>query len=116
MTLAVRVNMVSVTRLDTPGRTSSVRRRRNTGRPGSWRLQDAKAKFSELVRRAKTDGPQHVTLHGREEVVVIAADEFHRLAGDRSGQALIDAMQAAPHRRTSLEVSRTRLPVRDIAL
>ena len=108
--------MVSVTRLDKPQPDGRRRRPRKGGRPGSWRLQDAKAKFSELVRRAKTDGPQHVTLHGREEVVVIAADQFHRLAGDRSGQALIDAMHASPHRGASLEVSRTRLPVRDIAL
>jgi prevent-host-death family protein len=90
------------------------RQRRRRGRPGSWRLQDAKAKFSELVRRAKSEGPQHVTVHGREEVVVIGADEFPRLTGDRRGQALIDAMQASPHRNANLAVTRTRLPVRDI--
>jgi prevent-host-death family protein len=33
---------------------------------------DAKARFGELVRRAKSEGPQIVTAHGREEVVVIA--------------------------------------------
>jgi prevent-host-death family protein len=36
-----------------------------------WKLQDAKARFSELVRRARTGEPQHVTLHGKEAVVVV---------------------------------------------
>jgi prevent-host-death family protein len=85
-------------------------------RPGSWQLQDAKARFSELVRRAKRDGPQCVTVHGREEVVVIGADDFRRLAGERSGQALVDAMQASPHGAADLEPVRTRLPVRDVEL
>ena len=42
--------------------------------PGYWLLQDAKARFSELVRRVRSEGPQHVTIHGRDEVVVIAAE------------------------------------------
>ena len=40
--------------------------------PGRWPLQDAKARFSELVRRVRSDGPQHVTVRGRDEVVVVA--------------------------------------------
>jgi len=68
------------------------------GRSGYWLLQDAKARFSELVRKARSEGPQHVTVHGRDEVVVIAAEEFRRLKGSATGQALIEAMQASPHR------------------
>lgn len=44
-----------------------------------WKLQDAKARFSELVRRAQTEGPQRVTVRGHDAVVVIAADELERL-------------------------------------
>jgi prevent-host-death family protein len=44
-----------------------------------WQLQEAKQRFSELVRRAETAGPQVVTRHGHEVVVVLAAEEFHRL-------------------------------------
>jgi prevent-host-death family protein len=79
-------------------------------------LQDAKARFSEVVRRAKNEGPQHVTVHGREEVVVVGADEFRRLTGARSGRALVEAMRASPHRDLSIDVPRARLPVRDITL
>lgn len=46
-----------------------------------WKLEDAKNRFSELVRRARSEGPQHVTKHGKEAVVVIAADEYQALAG-----------------------------------
>jgi prevent-host-death family protein len=48
-------------------------------RDASWKLQDAKACFSELVRRACTEGPQRVTVRGHEAVVVISADEMERL-------------------------------------
>jgi prevent-host-death family protein len=92
------------------------RRRTQTTRPGYWLLQDAKSRFSELVRRVKSEGPQHVTVHGQEEVVVIAADEFRRLKGDRTGAALIAAMQASPHRDVNIEPTRSPMPVRDVSL
>jgi prevent-host-death family protein len=83
---------------------------------GYWVLQDAKARFSELVRRVRSEGPQHVTVHGRDEVVVIAAEEFRRLKGQVTGKALIAAMQASPHREIELEPERFLLPVRDVSL
>jgi prevent-host-death family protein len=92
------------------------RRRARDRRPGRWLLQDAKARFSELVRRVRTEGPQHVTVHGREEVVVVAADEFRRLMGDPTGEALIAVMQTSPHRDTDIDPRRARMPVRDVAL
>jgi prevent-host-death family protein len=81
-----------------------------------WRLQDAKARFSELVRRAHSDGPQLVTLHGRDAVVVVDADTFHRLEGARTGELLIEALQASPHRRIEIEPSRSAMPVRAVKL
>jgi prevent-host-death family protein len=48
-------------------------------RDAGWKLQDAKAQFSEVVRRARAEGPQRVTVRGHDAVVVIAADEFERL-------------------------------------
>ena len=89
---------------------------RPPARPGFWPLQDAKARFSELVRRVRSEGPQHVTVHGRDEVVVIAAEEFRRLRGEQTGQALIDALQASPHRDIELTPPRAAMPVRDVIL
>lgn len=83
--------------------------------PGHWLLRDAKARFSELVRRVRSDGPQHVTVHGRDEVVVIAAEEFRRLQGGQTGKALVDALQASPHRDINIPLAPSeRSPVRDV--
>ena len=80
-------------------------------------MQDAKeARFSELVRKVRSEGPQHVTVHGRDEVVVIAAEEFRRLKGSRTGQSLIDALQSSPYRDSDIEPERMSLPVRDVSL
>jgi prevent-host-death family protein len=84
--------------------------------PGHWLLQDAKARFSELVRRVRSEGPQHVTVHGRDEVVVVSAEEFRRLKGEQTGEALIAAMQASPHRDIEIEPSRAPMPVRGVDL
>ncbi len=94
------------------------RRRTHSGsvKSGRWPLQDAKARFSELVRRVHSEGPQHVTVHGKDEVVVISAEEFRRLKGDLTGEVLIAAMQAAPHPDIDLEPSRTPMPVREVSM
>ena len=85
-------------------------------RRGYWLLQDAKARFSELVRKVRSEGPQHVTVHGRDEVVIISAEEFQRLKGNLTGEALIKAMQASPYRDIGIELEREPMPVRDVSL
>jgi prevent-host-death family protein len=51
--------------------------------PSNWQLQDAKARFSELVRRARAQGPQHVSVRGEPAVVVVSEEEFARLTSSR---------------------------------
>lgn len=46
---------------------------------GRWKLEDAKAQFSEVVRQARRDGPQRVTVRGHDAVVVMSVEEFERL-------------------------------------
>jgi len=46
-----------------------------------WPLQDAKQRFSELIRAAESDGPQLVSRHGKEVAVVLDIEEYHRLLG-----------------------------------
>lgn len=48
-----------------------------------WQLQEAKSKFSELVRRTLEEGPQTITRHGRDAVVMISGEEYQRLTGDK---------------------------------
>ncbi len=55
--------------------------RRNEGRRTirGWKLEDAKARFSEVVRLARSEGPQRVTVRGRDAVVVMSIEELERL-------------------------------------
>jgi len=59
-----------------------------------WQLQEAKQRFSELVRRATQEGPQVVTRHGEEVVVVVAAEEYQRTKA--ASQSFKDFLRSAP--------------------
>lgn len=64
----------------------------------------------------KTEGPQRVTVHGREEVVVVSAEEFRRLRGQPTGQALVDILRASPLGDIDVEPRRRRARVRSVEL
>lgn len=59
----------------------------------TWKLEDAKNRFSELVRRALAHEPQLVTRHGRDAVVVVSAEDFERLTGSRN---LLEFLRDSP--------------------
>ena len=59
-----------------------------------WKLEDAKARFSELVRRAQSEGPQRVTVRGRDAVVVISAAELERLLPEKRRLPFIRFMES----------------------
>lgn len=69
---------------------------------GDWRLQDAKARFSEAVRLAREGHPQRVTVHGRAAVVIIAAEDYDVLHPSATGQAIVDALANSPLRDVEL--------------
>jgi prevent-host-death family protein len=79
----------------------------------SWQLQEAKQKFSELVRRALEDGPQVVTRRGEEVVVVVPAEEFRRLTGDKPN--FKEFLMSAPDL-SVLDLERQKEMPRDIEL
>jgi hypothetical protein len=56
-----------------------------------------------------------VTVHGRDEVVVISAEEFRRLKGDLTGEVLIAAMQPSPRCDIDIEPKRASMPVREVS-
>lgn len=78
-----------------------------------WQLQDAKQRFSEVVRRALQDGPQVVTRHRREAVVVISAEELEKLRGGTLD--FKEFLRSAPDIRR-LRISRDRRPARRVGL
>lgn len=63
--------------------------------PRIWSLQEAKAKFSEVVRRAQTEGPQVVTVHGKEAVIISAVVPDEKPRSKLTGGDLFRALQTA---------------------
>ncbi|MFT5408938.1 MAG: antitoxin Phd [Verrucomicrobiales bacterium] len=61
-----------------------------------WKLQDAKARFSELVERALSEGPQHVTRRGIPAVVVISEEEFEKVRSRGKRRTLVELFQSCP--------------------
>ena len=59
-----------------------------------WQLQEAKARFSELVRRALTDGPQHVSVRGAPAVIVVSEADYAHLSSNRP--SIVDDLLEGP--------------------
>ena len=79
----------------------------------TWQLQQAKSRFSELVELTLTEGPQMVTRHGEEAVVILAAHDYRRLSGETP--QLMDCLLNAP-RGEALLMDRPSEPIRELAL
>jgi prevent-host-death family protein len=61
--------------------------------PG-WKLGDAKAHFSEVVRRAQSQGPQRVTVRGKDTAVIISAEELERLLPQEQKSPFVEFMES----------------------
>jgi antitoxin Phd len=61
-----------------------------------WQLQTAKARFSELFRKARSEGPQYVTRQGKEAVVVVGEEEFERLKRRKRKTTLVQFFAESP--------------------
>lgn len=69
-----------------------------------------------MVRRAREKGPQRVTVHGRDAVVVVDADEWDRIRKPVSGRDLVEALANSPLKDVAIERLSVRSPVRDVEL
>ena len=83
------------------------------GRTQSWKMEDAKAQFSRVAKLAREVGPQRVTHRGEDAVVIVAAEEFDRMASRQTGADLIRIMAQSPLRDLDLEAPSVRSPVRE---
>lgn len=79
-----------------------------------WQVQEAKQRFSEVLRAAETGEPQIVTKHGEEVAVVIDIAEYRRLRGE--SVSFMDYLRAEPYVDADLDVERQRDLPRDIDL
>jgi prevent-host-death family protein len=81
----------------------------------SWQVQEAKARFSEVVRGAERDGPQEITLHGRAVAVLVSRAEYDRLTG--TGRSLLEFMRSSPlHDQADIDLEREPGLTREVAL
>jgi len=80
----------------------------------TWAVAKAKARFSELIERALTDGPQTITRKGKQTVVVVSADEWQRKT--RRAGNLAEFLATSPLRGSGLKVKRTKSGPRAIEL
>jgi antitoxin Phd len=80
--------------------------------PMKWQIQEAKARFSEMVERTLREGPQTVTRHGKPVAVLVRADQYQRLrAGGRTFKALLASAPLA-----GVEIKRSRETARIVRL
>jgi antitoxin Phd len=84
--------------------------------PPAWKLQDAKAHFSQVVRQARELGPQRVTVHGKDAVVILSAEDYARLAPAAAQPSLHALLSRSPLRDLDFEHGSVRSPVRDVEL
>jgi len=83
-------------------------------RPRVWQVQEAKARFSALVRDASTQGPQTITIHGRRAAVLLSPEDYDRLKSPRP--SLAEFLARSPLAGTDLELKRDRSLPRDVDL
>jgi prevent-host-death family protein len=79
-----------------------------------WTVAQAKAKFSEVIDKAQSLGPQTITRNGRKAAVVVATDEWERKV--RRTGTLAEFLASSPLRRSGLRVDRLRGGIRKAGL
>ncbi len=79
-----------------------------------WQLQEAKNKFSNLVDKAQHNGPQVVTKHGKDAVVILSIEEYKKLIKPKKN--LVKFFQSSPLASAELDLKRNKDLPRDIEL
>ena len=83
------------------------KRSKSESSAATWQLQTAKAQFSEVIRRARSSGPQVVTKQGREEAVIVGIEEFKRLTQRaKQPESLVQFFAQSPLAETDIDLER----------
>ena len=80
----------------------------------TWQLQEAKGKFSEVVKRAQSEGPQNITVHGEPVAVLLSRRDYHKLI--RPKPSLVELLRNSPLLDSELKIERQQTPTRKIKL
>jgi antitoxin Phd len=90
---------------------------RKTAHTAHWQLQTAKARFSELFRRARSEGPQLITRRDKEGVVMISDEQYQRLVGKaHQPKNLLQFFRESPLVGVELDFERDKDEGRDVEL
>ncbi len=79
-----------------------------------WQLQEAKNKFSEVVRKATEEGPQTVTKHGKDSVIVLSAEDYQKL--EKPKTTLVEFFNSSPLSGVELDMRRDESMAREVDL
>jgi antitoxin Phd len=83
----------------------------------AWQIQTAKARFSEVFRRARTEGPQRITRQGKDGVVMVAEEQYEQLVGkSHQPKSLVQFFRDSPLVGVELDLKRDRDAGHDIEL
>jgi len=77
-----------------------------------WQLQEAKNRISELVRKASEEGPQTVTRHRKDSVVVLSAEDYRKLEQPKT--SLVEFFQKSPLSKIEIDLKRDKSPDRHV--
>ncbi len=77
-----------------------------------WQVQEAKARFSQLIQEAKAHGPQQITHHGKIVAIIISSKEYERLKGSKI--SLLTFIQNSPLKGLELDISRDQSLTREV--
>ena len=80
----------------------------------SWQVQEAKTRFSELMRGAAEEGPQTITVRGQRAAVVLSVDDYDRLK--RPKPSLAAFLRSSPLAGVELNLERDQSLPRDVEL
>lgn len=78
---------------------------------GIWQLQEAKARLSEVIKKAKEQGPQSITVHGSPTAVIISSKEYERLKHPQG--SFVEFMRRSPLYGVDLDLKREQTLTRE---
>jgi prevent-host-death family protein len=77
-----------------------------------WQIQEAKARFSQLIQEAKAHGPQQITHHGKIVAIMISSKEYERLKGPKI--SFLSFIQNSPIKGLELDTTRDQSLTREV--
>ena len=77
----------------------------------TWQLQEAKARLSEVIKKAAKEGPQNITVHGESTAVILSSAEYERLRQPRG--SFVEFMRRSPLHGLELDLRRKQTLTRE---